>query len=56
MVRVLIPVLRNSQIGVCGIRMEARDITLEMLAKGVAKGPLEELTDWTLWSGRILDF
>jgi len=54
--RMLIPVLRNGQIGVCGTCMEARGITPEMLAKGVHKGTLEELTEWTLWSDRILDF
>lgn len=36
--------------------MEARGMTADMLAEGVHKGTLEELTDWTLWSDRILNF
>ena len=54
--RMLKPVLRNGQVAACGTCMEARGISLEMLSDGVHKGTLEELTEWTLWSDRILDF
>ena len=54
--RMLKPVLRNGQVAVCGTCMEARGVTQDMLAQGVHKGTLEELTEWTLWSDRILDF
>lgn len=54
--RMLKPVLRNGQVATCGTCMEARGLSPEMLADGVHKGTLEELTEWTLWSDRILDF
>lgn len=54
--RMLKPVLRHGQVATCGTCMEARGITPDMLAEGVHKGTLEELTDWTLWADRILDF
>ncbi len=54
--RMLKPVLRNGQVGACGTCLEARGLTPDMLAEGVHKGTLEELTDWTLWADRILDF
>ena len=54
--RMLIPVLRHGQVTTCGTCMEARGMGPEMLAEGVHKGTLEELTDWTLWADRILNF
>jgi uncharacterized protein involved in oxidation of intracellular sulfur len=55
--RMLKPVLGNKgRVAACGTCMEARGITPDMLAEGVTKSTLEELTEWTLWSDRILDF
>lgn len=54
--RMLKPVLRSGQIAACGTCMEARGMTPDMLAEGVHKGTLDELTEWTLWSDRIINF
>ena len=54
--RMLKPVLRGGQVATCGTCMEARGMTPDMLAEGVHKGTLDELTDWTRWSDRILNF
>lgn len=54
--RMLKPVLRNGRVAACGTCMEARGVTPDMLADGAHKGTLEELTERTLWSDRILDF
>lgn len=55
--RMLIPVLQgHGLIAACGACLEARGLAPEMLAEGVAKGTLDQLTDWTLWADKILDF
>lgn len=54
--RMLKPVLRQGQVATCGTCMEARGMTADMLVEGAHKGTLEELTEWTLWSEKILNF
>jgi len=47
---------RGGQIGVCGTCMDARGITEAELAEGCHRSSMDELTDWTLWAGKVLVF
>lgn len=49
-------VRHRGEIGACGTCMDARGIADADLAPGVRRGTLEQLTDWTLWSDRVLVF
>lgn len=46
----------GGKVGVCGLCMDARGLTEEMLCEGCARGSLEQLAEWTLWSERTLVF
>ena len=43
-------------IGACGTCLSARGITDEFLAKGVHRSTLLELTEWTLWADKVINF
>ena len=43
-------------VGVCGTCLDARGITDEELADGCHRNTMDELTDWTLQSDRVLVF
>lgn len=49
-------VRHRNEISACGTCMDARGIADADLAPGVRRGTLEQLTDWTLWSDRVLVF
>ena len=48
--------MKGGQVGVCGSCMDARGITEVELAEACLRSTLEELTDWTLWAGKVLVF
>ncbi len=43
-------------IGICGTCMDARGIGAAELVAGATRSSLDELTDWTQWSDRVLVF
>jgi uncharacterized protein involved in oxidation of intracellular sulfur len=47
---------RGGEVGVCGTCMDARGIADTELADGCHRSTLEELTDWTQASDRVLVF
>jgi uncharacterized protein involved in oxidation of intracellular sulfur len=49
-------VRHRGEISACGTCMDARGIADADLAPGVRRWTLEQLTDWTLWSDRVLVF
>ena len=50
-------VLRHDvEIGVCGTCIDARGIKEEELIEGAKKSNLDELTNWTQWSDKVLVF
>jgi uncharacterized protein involved in oxidation of intracellular sulfur len=46
----------GATVGVCGSCIDARGIAEAELAEGARRSTLEELTAWTLESGRVLTF
>lgn len=48
--------LKGGETGVCGTCMEARGLTDDELVEGARRSTLEELTDWTIWAGKVLVF
>ena len=51
------PILRHhGAIGVCASCMDARGMTDLELAEGCHRSSMEELTNWTLWSDKVLVF
>ncbi len=46
----------NSDVGVCGSCMDARDIANSDLVPGAHRGTLEELADWSEWADQALNF
>ncbi|HAZ13888.1 MAG: hypothetical protein A2X86_12925 [Bdellovibrionales bacterium GWA2_49_15] len=46
----------NSEVGVCGSCMDARGITEPELMEGAKRSTLDELTNWTLWSDKVIVF
>jgi len=46
----------NADVGVCGTCMDARGISDEELTEGAKRSTLEQLTDWTVWSDKIITF
>ncbi|HLG04620.1 MAG TPA: DsrE family protein [Gemmatimonadales bacterium] len=46
----------GAQVAACGTCMDARGITSEDLVPGARKSTLSELTDWTLWAGKVVVF
>ena len=47
---------RGAQVGLCGTCMDARAIREDQLVEGAHRSTLEELTDWTLWADKTLEF
>ena len=43
-------------IGVCGSCIDARGMTEVDLLEGVHRSSMEELTDWTVWSDKVIVF
>jgi uncharacterized protein involved in oxidation of intracellular sulfur len=54
--RMLKPLLRRGQVGLCGTCMDARGLREEQMVDGARRSTLEELTDWTLWADKTLVF
>jgi uncharacterized protein involved in oxidation of intracellular sulfur len=54
--RMLKPLLRRGQVGLCGTCMDARGLRECQMVDGARRSTLEELTDWTLWADRTLVF
>ncbi|MHB1787161.1 MAG: DsrE family protein [Acidimicrobiales bacterium] len=46
----------GGEIGCCGTCMDARGFTDETLVAGARHSTLEEVTDWTLWSDKVVSF
>ena len=47
---------RGGEVGVCGTCMDARGMAESELAEGTHRATLDELTDWTIQSERLLVF
>ncbi len=47
---------KETPIGVCGSCMDARGIQAEMLAEGVHRSSMDELTRWTQSAAKVLVF
>ena len=47
---------RGGRVGVCGSCMDARGMADEELVEGAHRGSMDELTDWTLATDRVLTF
>jgi uncharacterized protein involved in oxidation of intracellular sulfur len=54
--RMLKPLLRRGQVGLCGTCMDARRLRESQMVDGARRSTLEELTDWTLWADKTLAF
>jgi uncharacterized protein involved in oxidation of intracellular sulfur len=54
--RMLKPLLRRGQVGLCGICMDARGLRESQMVDGARRSTLDELTDWTLWADKTLAF
>ncbi|MDP3743235.1 MAG: DsrE family protein [Methylotenera sp.] len=46
----------GGEIGICGTCMDARDMAEIDLITGTRRSSLAELTDWTIWAGKVLVF
>lgn len=47
---------QNAKIAICATCMEARGMTDGDLVKGVHRGTMAELTEWTAWADKVLVF
>lgn len=47
---------KKVDIGVCGTCMDARGLIEDDLIDGTKRSTLEELTEWTQWSDKVLVF
>lgn len=47
---------RGVPVGTCGTCMDARGMTDDPLVEGVHRSTLAELTEWTLWAGKVITF
>jgi uncharacterized protein involved in oxidation of intracellular sulfur len=54
--RMLKPLLRRGQVGLCGTCMDARGLHESQMVDGGRRSTLDELTDWTLWADKTLAF
>jgi uncharacterized protein involved in oxidation of intracellular sulfur len=54
--RMLKPLLRRGQVGLCGTCLDARGLRESQMVDGARRSTLEELTDWTLWADKTLVF
>lgn len=46
----------NGEFGVCGTCMDARGMTEDELGEGTKRSTLEELTNWTIWTDKVITF
>jgi uncharacterized protein involved in oxidation of intracellular sulfur len=53
--RMLEPLIRRGQVGLCGTCMDARGLRESQMVDGARRSALEELTDWTLWADKTLE-
>ncbi|MCX6158668.1 MAG: DsrE family protein [Ignavibacteriae bacterium] len=49
-------IMKNGKVKVCGTCVEARGIKKEMLMEGAEISNMKELTEWTLYSDKVLTF
>jgi uncharacterized protein involved in oxidation of intracellular sulfur len=54
--RMLKPLVRRGEVGLCGTCMDARGLGDEQMVEGARRSNLEELTDWTIWADKTLVF
>ncbi|HAS16948.1 MAG TPA: hypothetical protein DCR39_03445, partial [Nitrospiraceae bacterium] len=54
--RMLKPVVRRGQVLLCGTCMDARGMKEENMAEGCKRSTLDELTDLTISSDKVLVF
>jgi uncharacterized protein involved in oxidation of intracellular sulfur len=46
---------KGAQIGSCGSCLDARGINDEMVAEGVTRSSMAELSDWTTWAEKVIN-
>lgn len=46
----------HAEIGICSTCMDARGITDDEIIAGAKRSTMEELTDWTIWADKIINF
>lgn len=44
------------EIGICSTCMDARGITDHEIVDGAKRSSMEELTNWTIWADKIINF
>jgi uncharacterized protein involved in oxidation of intracellular sulfur len=55
--RMLQGVIRNGgEVGCCGTCMGARALREDGLIQGARRSTMDEVTDWTLWADKVLNF
>lgn len=47
---------RGVKISACGTCMDARGMKDDELLDGIERGSMDQLSDWTLWAGKVLVF
>ena len=46
----------HAEIGVCSTCIDARGITDDEVVDGAKRSTMEELTNWTIWADKIINF
>jgi uncharacterized protein involved in oxidation of intracellular sulfur len=54
--RMIKGLLHHAQVGCCGMCLDARGLSEQLLVDGARRSTLEELTDWTMWADKTLTF
>ena len=52
----LVALRHGAEVAVCGTCMDARGIQESDLVEGARRSTMEALSDWTMWSGKVLVF
>jgi uncharacterized protein involved in oxidation of intracellular sulfur len=47
---------KGAEIGCCASCLDARGIADELLAEGAHRSSLDQLTDWTAWADKVINF
>lgn len=47
---------RGGQVAACGTCLDARGIVSRDLIEGTQRGSMDQLTEWTLWAGKVIVF
>jgi uncharacterized protein involved in oxidation of intracellular sulfur len=47
---------KGTEIGCCGGCLDARGISDQLLAQGVCRSSLDQLTEWTVWADKVISF